>query len=166
MGARELLEELSGAGIHVVAEGGHLLVRPASKLTDNIRSALVQGKPELLALLAPRKGPYSLTQAESDAAHAEPWDDVTIARFEARVSLFRWRGMDASDVDDLAERLTLRDKQADDRRLCFECLHIQAGRCANHRNACLQAPEVGRDLINRLQRCPGFARVIAEGSGI
>ena len=128
-----------------------------------MRAALVQAKPELLALLAPRRGPYSLTKAEGDAAHAESWDDATIARFEARVSLFRRRGIDASDADDLAERLTLRDKQGDDRRLCFECLHIQPGRCSNYRQAGLQAPEVGRALVGLLQRCPGFACAVTEG---
>jgi hypothetical protein len=164
MGARELLANLSDAGIHVVAESRRLVVRPASKLTDAMRAALVQVKPELLALLEPRKSTYSLAQAESDVAHADSWDDATIARFEARVSLFRRRGMDAPDADDLAERLTLRDTQGDDRRLCLECLHIQAGRCTNHREACLQGPEVGRDLTNRLQRCPGFACAITKGS--
>jgi hypothetical protein len=164
MGARELLADLTDAGIHVVAESGRLVVRPASMLTDAMRVALVQVKPELLALLVPPRGPYSLTKAEGDAAHAESWDDATIARFEARVGLFRRRGIEAQDADDLAERLMLRDKRGDDRRLCFECLHIQPGRCSNHRQAHLQAPEVSRALIGLLQRCPGFACAITEAN--
>jgi hypothetical protein len=165
MGARELLADLNGAGIRVVAEDGRLVIRPASKLTDEIRSALIQAKPELLALLAPRGGPYSLTQAESKAALATPWDDAPIARFEARVSLFRRRGIDAPHAHDLAERLALRDLRADDdRRTCFECFHIRAGRCGNHRFAGLSTPDVSRDLVGLLQRCPGFACAISTAS--
>ena len=60
-----------------------------------------------------------------------------------------------------AERLTLRDRQHDDRRLCMECNYL-AGfvlggwRCGSHR-----AAQVGRDLpavlVTMAQRCPGFA---------
>jgi hypothetical protein len=160
MGARDLLDDLAEAGISVAAEGETLVIRPASRLTHEMRAALRHAKPELLALLSARR-PYTLTKAEGDAAHAQPWDEAAIGRFVARVTLFLRRGINAADADDLAERLHLRDIQGDDRRLCFECVHIQAGRCANHRQAGLQAPEVGPDLINKLQRCPGFACAIA-----
>jgi hypothetical protein len=162
MGARELLAELNGAGIDVVAEDGRLVVRPSSKLTDEMRSALVKAKPDLLALLTPRKGPHSLTQAESNAAHAEPWDDASIARFEARVGLFLRKGMEATDADDLAERLHLRDTEGDARVLCLECARYRASRCGNHRAAQLHSHEVCDDLATRLQRCPGFVGGIGQ----
>ena len=54
---------------------------------------------------------YSLSQADADAAHAEAWSDAAIGRFVARVSLFMRRGISATDADDLAERLHLRDAQ-------------------------------------------------------
>lgn len=103
--------------------------------------------------------PYRLSRAEGDAAHAEAWDDVAIARFVARVALLMRRGFDATDADDLAERLHLRDVQGDDRAICVECRNL-AGRsgawhCGNH-----QAAGVGRDLpqalVTTMQRCAGF----------
>lgn len=165
MGARDLLAELAGAGLSVRAEGERLVVRPASKLTDDMRAALVGAKPELLALLAgnAKAHPYKLTKAEGDAAHAEPWDDAACGRFVARVSLFLRRGIDANDADDLAELMHLRDVQGDDRRLCVECRNVagnagSAGSgwtCRASRKA-----EVGRDLpaelATGLHRCPAF----------
>lgn len=103
--------------------------------------------------------PYGLSQAEGDASHAEAWDDAAIARFVARVAMLMRRGFNATDADDLAERLHLRDVTGDDRALCVECRHL-AGRsgewaCGNH-----HAADVGRDLagdlVTTMQRCAGF----------
>jgi len=156
MGARELLHDLADAGLSVSADGDALVIRPASKLTDQMRRALVQAKPELLALLAPRSRPHKLARAEADAAHAEPWDEAAIARFVARVALFMRRGLNATDADDLAERLHLRDVRGDDRRMCLECTHLRRGRCGNHKAAGLLTAEVSRELATTLQRCAGF----------
>ena len=105
--------------------------------------------------------PYRLTPAEGDAAHAEPWDDVAIVRFVARVALLMRRGFDATDADDLAERLHLRDVQSDERVLCLECAHLAGHAAGRWRcgNACAAgvAPELPEALAMRLQRCPGFA---------
>lgn len=159
MGAHELLHQMAEAGFSVEADGEMLVIRPASKLTDDLRADLRAAKPELLALLTAPTRPYKLTPAEGDAAHAEPWNDAAIARFVARVSLFLRRGINATDADDLAERLHLRDVQGDDRVLCVECRHLAgragAWRCGNHRTA-----DVGRDLpagwTTTMQRCAGF----------
>ncbi len=62
---------------------------------------------------APR--PYKLTPAEAGEAHAAPWNDAAIARFVVHVALLMRRGFSATDADDLAERLHLRDVLA--------CLH-------------------------------------------
>ena len=157
MGAHELLHQMAEAGFSVEADGEMLVIRPASKLTDDLRTDLRAAKPELLALLTAR--PYKLTQGEADAAHAEPWNNAACARFVARVSLFLRRGINATDADDLAERLHLRDVHGDDRVMCVECRHLggRAGdwRCSNHR-----AADVGRELpavlTTTMQRCAGF----------
>ena len=52
MGARDLLADLAGAGLSVTAEGDRLVIRPASKLTEHMRHALREAKPELLVLLS------------------------------------------------------------------------------------------------------------------
>ncbi len=110
------------------------------------------------AVKAPDR-PYRLSAAEGDAAHAVVWDDAGIARFVARVALLMRRGFNATDADDLAERLHLRDVTGDDRAICVECRHL-AGRtgawyCGNDR-----AADVGRDLpaalVTTMQRCAGF----------
>lgn len=161
MGAAELLLRTRTAGFVLDVADGKLLVTPASKLTDALRAELRNHKPALLALLAapatePRQRPYRLSAAEADAAHAEPWDDATIARFVARVGLLMRRGFDATDADDVAELLHLRDVQRDDRACCGECTHYRPGRCGDHRAAGLDSAELGSDLAAMLQRCPGF----------
>jgi hypothetical protein len=82
------------------------------------------------ARVASKRRPYRLTKAEGDAAHAEPWDDAVCGCFVARVALFMRRGINATDADDLAERLHLRDVQGDDRGMCLECARLdRRGRC-------------------------------------
>lgn len=156
MGARELLHDLAGAGLSVTAQGDRLVIRPAGKLTDDMRAALLRAKPALLAILAPAPRPYRLPQGDADRCHYPQWNDAEIATFVARVALFLRRGMTGTDADDLAERLVLRDRDGDDMHVCVECAHYRPGRCGNHRRAMLQTSEVGRDLAGLLQRCPGY----------
>lgn len=148
MGARDLLAELAGAGLSVTADGDRLVVRPASKLTDDMRTALRATKPELLALLS---GPP-----------AEPgrWSDVLQVKFEARRERLRRWGWPDPEAAALAERLTQRDAAGDDDRVsCADCRHAKIRRCRNHRGAGLTDGEIGRDWVATLQRCPGFAAV-------
>ncbi len=141
IGARDLLADLDGAGFSVLAEGGRLVIRPASKLTEATRAALAECRPVLLALLAGDEG-----RADGESA-----------RFlDRRARLLRW-GWPADDAEKLAERLTRRDREADPRVSCADCRHYRAGRCGNHRRAGLHTPELGRDLAAMLQRCAGFA---------
>ena len=100
--------------------------------------------------------PYKLTPADADPCHAGGWDDFEIARFQARAAALRRRGVADDDAGDLAERLTLRDRERDERVLCAECSHYRPGRCGNHRAAGLSSAEVGRDMTVMLQRCSGF----------
>ena len=57
--------------------------------------------------------PYRLPKADADRCHWPPWGEPEIQAFVARVLTFMRRGMSATDADDLAERLTLRDRDAD-----------------------------------------------------
>lgn len=84
------------------------------------------------------------------------WTDGDIAAFLARrARLMRW-GWPEAEAERLAERLVIRDREADARVSCADCRHYRPGRCANHAGAGLSAPEVGRELAALLQRCPGF----------
>jgi hypothetical protein len=101
--------------------------------------------------------PHRLTSDEADRCHAPCWDDAEIAAFTTRTTRFVLLGR--ADADDLAERLTLRDRQHDDRRMCLECRAL-----ADHGH-CLEAaygrlPGSSRRLEpvpTILQRCEGFA---------
>ena len=109
-------------------------------------------------------GRYALTPAEAYAAHAEPWDDGAIARFQALTGHIRRHGFTEQDADDLAERLHLLDVQAEGRALCLTCRHLAGAvatgwRCGNHRAADV-ARDLAPELVTRAQRCPGFSEVL------
>lgn len=95
------------------------------------------------------------TPAGPDLA-AVAWTDGDIAAFIARrARLVRW-GWPEAEAEWLAERLVIRDREADARVSCTDCRHYRPGRCGNHRRAGLQSAELGRDLAGMPQRCPGF----------
>ena len=101
----------------------------------------------------------------ADDLHAQPgpvdldavaWSDSDMARFhDRRALLLRWRWPEA-DAERWAVRLVQRDREADPRVSCADCGAYRPGRCGNHRLAGLLSPEVGRDWVALLQRCPGF----------
>ncbi len=66
MGARDLLVELRAEGFRLTAEGDRLVVRPASKLTPELREVVAAAKPELLALVLDPDGRVTCT----DCTHA------------------------------------------------------------------------------------------------
>ncbi len=132
MGARELLGELTTAGLTVVAEGERLVVWPASLLTDDQRVRLRAAKPELLVLLG-----------------AAPRATARIDR------LLRW-GWSEDEAIAMAKRLGRRDREGDERVSCADCAFYVPGRCGNHRRAGLSWPDLGRDMASMLQHCPGF----------
>ncbi|MCX8018432.1 MAG: hypothetical protein N2690_11115, partial [Rhodocyclaceae bacterium] len=66
--------------------------------------------------------------------------------------------MDTDRAEALAERLLIRDREADDRRLCIECRNLAGGpgrwRCTGGGSAPGSVPA---DMVVRLlQRCDGF----------
>ena len=95
------------------------------------------------------------TPAALDLA-AVAWTDGDIAAFLARrARLMRW-GWPEAEAERLAERLVIRDREADARVSCTDCQHYRPGRCGNHKAAMLSTAEIGRDLAALLQHCPGF----------
>lgn len=101
-----------------------------------------------VAAVSVRKGGNPLmTAKQGDACHAPSWNDAEIQAFaDRRDRLLRW-GYAEQDADDLAERLTLRDREADDRRVCAECHHGRA-RC------CPDGAPLPRDVLHR---CGAFS---------
>ena len=87
------------------------------------------------------------------------WTDGDIARFlDRRARLLRW-GWAEAEAEKLAERLAVRDRERDGRRMCLECAHLQrAGgwRCGQWKQAGIGGAALPADLVQLLQRCEGF----------
>lgn len=89
---------------------------------------------------------------------APNWSDQEVYLFNARVSLYKAKGMTLVDGEALAERLQRRDREKDDRRACIECANLTSG------GRCLEATRgriVGASwrlepVPTVLQRCEGF----------
>ncbi len=82
-----------------------------------------------------------------------------IDTFTARLARFTEKGVSLGDAEPLADRLVIRDREADDRRLCLECSHLQGyarWRCGNWQAASVARQGLARDLVLILQRCSGF----------
>ncbi len=94
-----------------------------------------------------------------EGRHAGQWDDKDMASFlDRRARLMRWGWVEA-DAECWAARLVVRDRDADTRVSCADCAAYRPGQCGNHQRAGLLSPEVGRDWVARLERCPGFQTV-------
>ena len=88
-----------------------------------------------------------------------------IAIFQARVSRYKSRGLDAEKSEALADKLLIRDREqgADDRISCLECRHlvnVKGWYCKNWQQSMVCNRErdayVGTDWVMLLQRCDGF----------
>lgn len=95
--------------------------------------------------------------------HSEAMNTVEIDTFTARLSRFTDRGLSLADAEQQADRLVIRDREGDDRRLCLECVHLHGAgrwRCGNwHRAGVatqLRDAHLPGALVMTLQRCPGF----------
>lgn len=152
MGARELLADLSGAGFSITANGERLVIRPASKLTDPLRAALREVKPELLALLV--RGAAHLSLA---------WGADVIESYTVRHARLTARGFSDEQAEALAERLVRRDLEGDDRRICAECGALDRhGRCRVAAAGRLHGASRQLEPVPTiLQRCEGFT--LAQG---
>jgi hypothetical protein len=82
-----------------------------------------------------------------------------IDTFMRRLERFTDKGMGLNEAERLAAKLVMRDREADDRRLCLECSHLAgAGRwsCGNAARAGVSAQGLARELVTMPQRCQGF----------
>jgi len=104
--------------------------------------------------------------------YADCWPDSTamtgaeIDLFTARLHRFNDKGLTRTDGEALADRLVIRDREGDDRRLCLECRHLSgfghtSWRCGNWQAAGVairpRDTQLPADLVLQLQRCDGFA---------
>lgn len=99
-----------------------------------------------------------LSQAQADECHAGGWGDVEILSFRKRQSLMLARGYAPEDAEAMAEALTLRDRQGDDRRICLECTHLgERGRCIAASAGRIRGADRRLEPVPTiLQRCEAF----------
>jgi hypothetical protein len=171
MGAPDLLRHLRDAGLVLtLTPAGGLHVAPRSALTDDRRAAIRAARDELVQALQAeavspppppsqpprRSGNPLMTPEQGDDCHAGGWDDGELDAYLAREA--RFARMGRADAEHLAERLTLRDRQHDGRRLCLECASLADNR------RCLVAARGRLPGATRwlepvptiLRRCEGF----------
>ena len=163
MGAPDLLQHLRNAGLVLTLTAGDKLhVAPREALTDDYRASIRSERDALvLALRAERHGTRIsgnrlLTPEQGDACHAGGWDDGEIAAFTAREITFARMGR--HDAEHLAERLTLRDREGDDRRMCLECSWMGVrGQCIAAASGRIPGADRQLEPVHTiLQRCAAF----------
>lgn len=167
MGAADLLSRLRREGlVFTLTPAGGLHVAPREALTDEHRAAIRTARDALVltlqAEMSPRPPPRRsgnplMTPEQGDACHAGGWDVAEIDTFMARAARFMRLGR-VADAEHLAERLTLRDREVDDRRLCLECAALtDSRRCAVAAQGGLPGADRRLEPVpNILQRCLGF----------
>jgi len=97
--------------------------------------------------------------------HSTAMNGAEIDLFTARLHRFTDKGLNIADGESLADKLVVRDREADDRRFCLECRHLSghaqaSWRCGNWQAAgvAIRSPDshLPADLVLQLQRCHGF----------
>ena len=90
------------------------------------------------------------------AGKVSPADAAETAALTARMERFALLGR--ADADDLAERLTQRDRGGDDRRLCLECTWLgDTGRCLAAATGRIPGADRRLEPVQTiLQHCPAF----------
>ncbi|NMM10942.1 MAG: hypothetical protein HHJ16_11815 [Polaromonas sp.] len=102
--------------------------------------------------------------------HSQAMTGREIDTLTARLARFTDKGISQIDGEALADKLVTRDRDADERRLCLECVHL-AGHagiwgCGNWQPAGVATrardARLSTALVHQLQRCDGFKNLIHE----
>jgi hypothetical protein len=126
----------------------------------------VSAKPELLSSVLTVPSPAVLENPDRWCwPYSSAMNGAEIDTFTARLHKFADKGLARDDGETLADKLVLRDRYQDDRRVCLECRHFAgqgAGswRCGNWQAAGValrsRDAQLPADLVVQLQRCDGF----------
>lgn len=86
-----------------------------------------------------------------------------VTKFIAREERFKVKGIQPEVAEATADKLVIRDREKDDRRLCLECQHLNGYttlRCNNWKKAGIcnssEGTFISSDFALVLQRCYGF----------
>lgn len=97
--------------------------------------------------------------------YSEAMTGNEIDTFTARLHHFTRRGLTGVDAEKLSDKLVMRDRETDDRRLCLECIHLNRSsgwRCAQWQRAGLGGAGIPAGLVLQLQRCDSFKDSIPQ----
>ena len=125
-----------------------------------------------VTVATPEKTPWAANDPATPASatdrdrwcwpHSTAMNSGEIDTYTARLARFTDKGMSLADAERLADKLVIRDRDGDDRRLCLECTHLQGfgrWRCGNWQAADVVRDGLARDLVLLLQRCSGFKTI-------
>ena len=104
--------------------------------------------------------------------HSGAMNERELDTFTQRLETFTSKGLRLHEAEAQADVLVQRDRAADDRRLCLECIHLQGStgrrRCGNGvvADIGLRAADalLPSDLTRQLQRCAGFTNFHGQGA--
>lgn len=91
--------------------------------------------------------------------HSTAMNTAEIDTFTARLARFTDKGASLEEAERLADKLVIRDREGDDRRLCLECAHLHGAgrwRCGKWRQAEVGGAVMQKNLVLMLQCCNGF----------
>jgi hypothetical protein len=150
-----ILELARRLGVEILVADGRVGLRGPSEARARLRPLVERHKAELLAALTRPAAPALSAEDRRRLWWGQPASAEELERMAARVERGERLGLSQQEADTLADRLHLRDRDLDGRRLCAECRHIRADgdgwRCA-----ALRGP-IPRDwVVRQLQRCPSF----------
>ena len=136
----------------------------APAMTERLSAVLTVLPPTVL-----EKNDFSVGVAEDPDRwcwpHSSAMNGAEIDSFAAGLHKFADKGLARNNAETLADKMVLRDRGSDDRRVCLECKHLAghgAGswRCGNWQVSsaatCSRDARLPADLIVQLQRCDGF----------
>ena len=117
-----------------------------SGLSDADRALIRAHKPELIQYLTTRPAPQ-MPVIRPDVLALCGLTDAEIEAMSARVAGLRRAGYGMDDVEQIADRLLMRDRTGLDMAACIECKRFTGRRCT-------AGEPVG--LAHELRRCPDF----------
>lgn len=139
------------------------LRQPAANDAQTIQDAKVAPKVELKGTAAQAAQPPAVDSEVTEQYARANEADMAMSRAEAdtfktRQARFLACGQVLEDVDRLAEKLLIRDREGDDRRLCLECTYYEsAGRCVAAATGRLPGVSARLEPVPTvLQRCEAF----------
>ena len=149
----------------VFAESGNKLIDIGTVRPPGLSPLLLDASLALDASIA-AQGALPGNDPDADCwPHSKAMNGAEIDLFTARLHRITDKGLTRTDSEALADKLVIRDREADDRRLCLECTHlggygVTSWRCGNWQRACVahraRDVQLPLDLVLQLQRCEGF----------